>query len=576
MTEGAAGASSRASGARGRRFPADSLEPGIDACRWKRDASQVGPLGVGYAPGSACGRPARRDGLCVFHAPKLSEEAKGVLAAPEREEAEGLDADFRQELDTLIVGAESSDVPDPLLFTGFQFPSFALSGQVFSMPVSFDEARFVGPVKLSRVSFRDRTSFVGAHFCGDADFFQTEFREGIFNSAKFDGHTVFAEAAHGSLNMSNATFGGGASFVETRIRLGLYGGTVFSGETTFWPVTFTEAGDFQFAKFLAAAAFREVQFEQVADFSAAVFRGTTEFDRVTFQGNAEFGGSAVEGRLEFAADDDSQCFEAGADFSNVRLDPKSVMSFERVDLSDASFLWTNIESVVFKDVRWRASERKFGPIRLTRHALADEYQTAGVHPDYAPLSLNYRQLVRNYEAQRDYETAESFYIGEMEMQRRQLGLGRPRLAGFFRSWLNGHGLYLLLSRYGTSYMWSLAILAVLVAAISLLMLGAGFRTALDATQGGSSTSAAVTLPSISTIQYGLWFDTEHPVAAEPRQWLRDYGRAFIFTTSILTLQRSRPYEPINSLGWLCMYLASVALVGQTALVLFAIRRRFKR
>ena len=558
--------------------PADAHQHGAQACRWSRSSSQSGPLGVGYAPGSTCGRPARRDGLCVFHAPKLSDDAKAALPANERAEHEQVDADFHRELEGLIAAFEESGDGDALLLTGFQFPAWTLSRSAFRTPVSFDEARFVGPVKLSRVKFLERTSFVDAHFCRDADFFQTEFHDAIFNPARFDGHVVFAEAGHGSLNFSNATFAEGAGFVESHIRSALFGGTVFSGESSFWHVTFAESGDFQFAKFLADVVFREVLFEEVCDFATTVFKGTAEFDRVTFRGVAEFGGSTVEGRLEFSPAEGSACFEAGAVFSAVRQGPKAVLSFERVDLSAASFAWTNIEPVVFNDVTWCVVARGFGPCRVSRLALADESEADAGRADFAPLSLNYRQLVRNYEAQRDYETAESFYVGEMEVRRKQSGSTSRGPMGFLRRWVNPFALYLMLSRYGSSYVQSLVVLAVLVAAVALVLLGVGFTINQDATSFAlpdATTTAMVPAPG-RTIQYSLWPDEQHPVLASPGAWLRDYGHALVFTSSILTLQRSRPYEPISSLGWLCVYAASVVLVGQTALVLFAVRRRFRR
>lgn len=116
-------------------------------------------------------------------------------------------------------------------------------------------------------------------------------------------------------------------------------------------------------------------------------------------------------------------------------------------------------------------------------------------------------------------------------------------------------------------------------AVALAFLGVGFRAARDVTESPSPASAATAAEGADpsrTIRYSLWIDEQHPVEATLRAWRSDFGQALISTTSIMTLQRSRPYEPISSVGRLGVYVASVALVGQTALKLFAVRRRFKR
>ena len=38
------------------------------------------------------------------------------------------------------------------------------------------------------------------------------------------------------------------------------------------------------------------------------------------------------------------------------------------------------------------------------------------------IAENYRQLVLNYEHKRDYDTAEDFHVGEMEMRRKKKGV----------------------------------------------------------------------------------------------------------------------------------------------------------
>ena len=69
----------------------------------------------------------------------------------------------------------------------------------------------------------------------------------------------------------------------------------------------------------------------------------------------------------------------------------------------------------------------------------------------------------NYERKRDYETAESFHIGEMEMRRKKRGR------------LNVYSFYRLLSNYGTSYWQGFNILVLMLLLFSGIFLLTGFK-----------------------------------------------------------------------------------------------------
>ncbi|MDP8909303.1 MAG: hypothetical protein M3N47_09360, partial [Chloroflexota bacterium] len=490
--------------------------------------------------------------MCVFHAPKLSHEQRAVLTQDGRERDDSLNEEFRRGVREMIATAESTAGNASLLFTGFVFPDFELRDVRLERPVSFDAVTFTGPVKMTKVAFLAEVSFVNAHFRERADFFQCSFTDATFNPTQFDTYASFCESVHGRLNFSNARFESGAGFSESFIRHGMFDGTVFKEGPTFQNVTFEDEAYFEFANVQADTAFREVLFTEGADFAVSEFGGTTEFDRVRFGGHAEFGGSTVDGRLEFSPDD-PRCFEAGASFPRLRLDSKAVLAFQRVDLSEASFLWTNLETAVLQDVTWRVVERRVGPLRFSSVALYDEFPDGDAEPDFAPLALNYRQLVLNYEAQRDHETAEHFYVRGMEVRRKQLAAGKAGASGYLPRWLNGYALYLILSRYGSSYQQSIAVLAAMVALTALIFLGVGFRAVGsapdDVSPVGVASSARAESPA-RVIQYGLWTSPQHPVIATPQEWLADYGHAAILAVSILTPQRGRPYEPISPLGWL--------------------------
>jgi hypothetical protein len=250
----------------------------------------------------------------------------------------------------------------------------------------------------------------------------------------------------------------------------------------------------------------------------------------------------------------------------VTLDEKARVVFEKANLTQASFLDTNLERIHFRDVKW--------PRKGRRRVLWDEFLHKGEQPDYEKVAENYRQLVINYEAKRDFDTAEEFHIGEMEMRRKKKGkqaedeAAKAKWLGMkllWRCWgvINGYSIYKFLSNYGTSYLQGFLVLGVLLALFSGIFLFTGLKP---------SKEHASSLPAIN---YKLCLHT----ACQRTPWqrkVRDSAKAIVFTLSLLTFQKDRLYEPANAWTqfWVCI--AVPLLAGQTALVLFAIRRRFKR
>jgi len=77
------------------------------------------------------------------------------------------------------------------------------------------------------------------------------------------------------------------------------------------------------------------------------------------------------------------------------------------------------------------------------------------------------------------------------------------------------------------------------------------------------------------IEYNLVPDAQHhPVGFG--QWIDDYARAILFSLSIITFQRERFYEPVGDWSRFWLFLSVLLLTTQAAMVLLAIRRRFKR
>jgi hypothetical protein len=241
------------------------------------------------------------------------------------------------------------------------------------------------------------------------------------------------------------------------------------------------------AIFSGEADFGRATFSGRADFGMATFSGRADFGRATFSGGAKFGRATFSGETDFRG----ETFRGVCLFTEVTLDEKAEVIFEKANskanLTQASFLDTNLERIHFRDVDW--------PRKGRRQALWDEFPHEGGQPNYEKVAENYRQLVLNYEAKRDFDTAEDFHIGEMEMRRKKKRTPAEIKAaeaksrgmkmlwhcwGTIREWTNGYSIYKLLSNYGTNYWQGFLVLVVLLALFSGIFLCTGLKPSKEA------------------------------------------------------------------------------------------------
>jgi uncharacterized protein YjbI with pentapeptide repeats len=485
----------------------------LEACKFK-------PSNEFSDPDYKCSHPIERDGLCIFHLPKPTEEQKQVMTHEARMAAEAIEEEFRQAFSKLLEEEEKNPEAKVCEYLYFQFPAICLSERDFKKPLNLSGATFSGEVNFCRANFSEWTNFWKATFKGKADFGQAFFNEWVgFCEITFKGEVDFC-------------------------------GVTFKSWAGFWGTTFSGEADFRVANFIGRADFRGANFSMEADFGRAIF-----------QEQARFVG---------------KIFESRCNFWEVELDEKAKVLFEKANFSQASFLDTNLEQVHFRDVQW--------PRKGRRQVLWDEFPRAGWWPDYEKVAENYRQLVLNYEAKRDFNAAEDFHIGEMEMRRKKKGeyaikraksTERQWMARIWRGlrvvceWLNGYAAYRLLSKYGTSYWRGLLVLFVWIALFSGAFLYTGFAPSKENFEISRARGGA---DPIRVIEYNIRPDaTHHPVSFG--QWMSDYGKSVLLTLSILTFQKERFYEPANELSQLVLYSAVLVLPAQTALILFAIRRR---
>jgi uncharacterized protein YjbI with pentapeptide repeats len=178
---------------------------------------------------------------------------------------------------------------EPLLCIGFQLPDFNLSDLSISK-------EFTKPVYFS-----------GSHFFGKADF-------------------------------SGAKFQAGVSVTRTN----------FQGEAYFARDIFQVGSSFARAIFQARVTFTRANFQGEAYFTKAKFQGEASFFEAIFLGGADFSNSEFHGKTYFSAH-----FNGETKFNYVLFEAKEKIYFDIEDLSNVSFMNTDITGVRFSDnTRW--------------------------------------------------------------------------------------------------------------------------------------------------------------------------------------------------------------------------------
>ena len=358
----------------------------------------------------------------------------------------------------------------------------------------------------------------------------------------------------------------------------------FLGDVDFFKVGFSEHVLFLGARFTGNVNFSFANFKNGARFGSAIpwdaeneishtFEKDVIFSRATFGGDIEFlGDDSLNWKVNFQEDSreakfrKDTLFGAALTFHAVRTLPGVRVTFNSVDLSRASFQLTDVTSFEFKSVMWR----KFG----SRFGLNDEAANGDFGPRGFPIEKvaeNYRQLVLNYEATRNYELAEDFHYGEMEMRRRAFinNTGNKYLR-YFRGFVTDFAIYKVSSRYGTSQARALLILALLVLSFASTMMYAGFITdsKIEHIQGSGSSME-------KEINYDL-FPGPSIVKVEFGQWLSDYSKTLLFAVATSTFQKERYFEPSGNASKFVVVFFIIVIAAQAAMFLFALRRHFKR
>lgn len=539
-----------------------------------------------------CPHEAGGDGLCIFHAEKTrpSDNSHETQFTKWRALIRRCDEEFAELVEQLLSDPSitqcdfrgfqlfSLELPKliskPLDFADAQFYFISLDTVEFLKPVNFKSCKVHDMVDFSKSTFREEVDFSNAEFARSALFAGTTFEsDAKFWLAQFKASVWFKEARFASAEFSMAEIGDKALFNESTFsNLANFGHTKFNGEVSFSQVHFKSASIFSAATFAGRADFRDCTFH-FTDFHNASFTKQIDFSDAVFSGPTSFESANIQEEMRFINDDDQFGFHGVCNFRRLNISPGALVVFRNANLEKASFLHTDLTDFSFSDVNWYCHHHsRFWPRSDLARALWDQFHydrptatffEAGIF--YEALAENYRQLVLNYEQKRDFDTAEDFHVGEMEMRRKKKGAPFEKsLSRKLREWVNEYGLYRVSSAYGTSYLQAAMLLLALILLFSMAFLYSGFR---PVTSNGEQARPV--------IEYNLFSDLRHHQTGT-KQWLRDYSSAISLSLSIITFQKDRFYEPLEGWSRLWLYAAVIILTAQGALVLLAIRRRFRR
>jgi uncharacterized protein YjbI with pentapeptide repeats len=375
------------------------------------------------------------------------------------------------------------------------------------------------------------------------------------------------------LNFASARFYGDVGFALSSCPSADFSQAEFLGRATFVSVGFTGPARFYQARFHGAASFSSVQFRGPTIFAQSVFMGECSFQLSSggFHQLANFNEVRFEQRATFTGYPPDSGFHGLTSFCDLGFASGTNLSFTNLSLAKADFYGTDLQRVRFVGVTWNTLNNRqtlWGEVRLLRidgnPAARKEH---GINERDWPaqpekLAENYAQLVLAYDQRRDVDSAESFHIGEMEMRRRSIASRiKSPWSKAVREWCNGFGVYRVSSMYGTSYTRAAIVLAIAIMMFSLLFMWAGITS--------------VSTPQGAMIQYQLFPDSAHPPVA-PKRWLIDYSHSILYTLAIATFQKDRHFDPASKASEFLTMLAVVVIGAQAALLLFAVRRRFKR
>ena len=588
----------------------------LSRARSRGDASPPTPLphpaskGEGYfrddAPQDVCpvwmgdNKPCGRD---LYTAPSGTDERPVCLMHSQdpRKDATKLWEEIKA-----ILGSYSTynRLTDWLDFSSFVFLAADFNGQKFAKHANFSYTTFAQHADFTAATFTECARFYGAKFSADARFNGATFtQDAEFSRVAFGEAAFYAATFTEYANFEAATFGYvdelghkvGANFSRARFRKANFSSAIFTQSTDFSSAEFFKDARFERASFGQFSYFLFGEFIEDADFSNATFAGYADFSnsklrKALILDGATFGKGEEEGKVP-PTPSIARSAPSIANFTNATFENPPLVRFFQVNKNSlqgfrAKFLNCPVEQFEFTDVHWHkqwgrlvlqdevelyASKRKKKRERGEK-ARTGRSRTEGTQRgiqlalEYTLVAKLYRQLVNNFEKNRDYDLAEDCYVGAMEMQRLE-----PQGSLWTRSVLL---LYKGLSNYGSSvpraFLWVLFFVLVLFPALysfTGIRLVPG-RSGTPAGNYPGTTGSQIAPSDVSKPKkFGCSAIKEFAYTCASATWL---------SLEVATFQKNTTIEPATMAGRHIATIEAIVAPGQFALFFLAIRRRFKR
>jgi len=431
----------------------------------------------------------------------------------------------------------------------------------FGDNANFWEATFGDGLKFRKVTFGDGAHFLGAEFGNESDFTRAEFgKEASFIGAKFGDRLKLWKAKFDKeASFNNATFGDGASFYRTTFCDGAnFDEAEFGARSSFYRTIFGDDANFMGSTFGKRAYFSGATFGVEASFYYATFGDGARFKEIKFGDSLNFSSARFTGETVF------EDFPI-VDFTGVTFDTPGSVRMHRVDLRSFLLRNTNVQEVDFLGCTWREVGKR-------KHAVFDEIHYSGTGGQEGKSAILetvtlpeieqlYRRLQLNFENSKRYGEAGDFYIGVMEMRRRQLAAGSSLIwwRRARQNVLSMIALYRLVSEYGERYtrcLWWMLAVFLLFPALYLL-------TGFD--YPAANPADAV----YERIDYDPSYCVDIP------RFAGDYVKAAVVSLHAFTFQRDVPYR-LTVASRALSILESAVSAALLALFLLAVRRRFRR
>ena len=417
-------------------------------------------------PEYSCKEDEYKDGYCIFHCDKENFTEKEIKEFNKKfwEEFE------RQEKDEKEFN-----------FIGFKFhDKISFLGRKFEKKADFGGAKFGNLADFMCVKFIKGANFGGATFTERASFMIATFKGANFQDATFTKGANFTDATFiEQANFQDATFTKGANFTDAIfIEQANFQYATFTKWASFWHTTFIKEANFMWVVFNNPVKFigdedswlfdleidykKPLKKKSVTNDLKKIFdkNGFELFDKAKIiqkedklwniigeDRTYKIKETKEEDNTKLEVSENNKIFKSSADFSHSNFETPEKVEFVNVNLSKASFLHCkNIDKISrFEEVVWNSIGK--------RKAVFDEINAET--DTYKFVAEIYRKLRLNYEQDLRFPEAGDFYIGEMEMRRKN--------AKFKNKYLDYSliSLYKIFSHYGENvvlpFLWMIPI-----------------------------------------------------------------------------------------------------------------------